>query len=448
MRKTRILCQIYLATALSVSLQAQSAIVSVTDFGAFSDGSNSAATTAAFTQAFAAAAPTGKVIVPPGDYAIDNSTGAFTINNYNGEFKFEGNSRVVFNTSSQPGIAFKTGWGLRISGFHSTYSSPAASQVPDAPALSFTDTTNTFLNEVIVENSSGTAIYFSNCLEPKISNTAAIKSRGEGIRFNNSRNVEVANATVTDSSMDAIVFSTASGTTGRDGALVTNVAVTGSKRRGIVVLGKSKVTITSFTVESADMSAIYCGTDSGMALPNQVLYQGGIIKNSAGFGIEFNGLRTCSFANIQVVATGDRGVSGTASVGSVDLRNIRVSSNQLGDGFNFTNVATVRISDCTAENSPGYGFYFNSVGNTIANALTASNVSSQSPLNRAIWFENGASVLAFDLVVLDNRSAPAGFNVGTVAITRGALHSIASNIPNGSLQIQNLSPGVNVTQVD
>src|ERR1700757_2329759 len=75
---------------------AQNAIVSVIDFGAFSDGTNAAATTGAFQQAFAAASPAGQVVIPSGYYAINNP---FTVSNFDGEVRVQGDAHIVFQSS-------------------------------------------------------------------------------------------------------------------------------------------------------------------------------------------------------------------------------------------------------------------------------------------------------------------------------------------------------------
>jgi len=437
-----------LFAALTGVLANAQATVNVTSYGALINGTNSTATTAAFRTAFAAAGLAGKVVVPPGTYAIDNSAGPLTINNFQGEFKFEGNAQLVFGVGSQAGMQFNSGTGMRVIGFHSTYSSPVSSPVPGMAALAFNGTTNTFVDDVMVEKSPGPGLYFIGSVNAKVSNASILNSQSQGILFLNSLDAELVNATVTNSGQEGIVFQTNSGSTAQDGAHGANLTVTGAQGHGIAVYGESKVTISGFTVNSSTNSGIYCGTSSGSATPANVLYQGGVIDSPAGFGIEIADATSCAFANIQVNAAGNRGVSGSAPGGTVELRNIRVTGNTTGDGFNLSNLGTVRISDSAAEKSPGYGFFFSNVQAVVATALTAYDVSSQNSLHRAVWFQNGASVVAFDLTLIDDQRSPTGFVVGTSAINTGAIHSVASAIVNGTLQIQNRSTGVSVTSVN
>src|SRR5262249_33506117 len=74
--------------------------VSVTSYGAFSDGTHAIQTTAAFKSAFSEN-PSAQIIVPPGAYAIDNSSGPLIIINFNGELRFQGQAQLVFNTPTQ-----------------------------------------------------------------------------------------------------------------------------------------------------------------------------------------------------------------------------------------------------------------------------------------------------------------------------------------------------------
>src|SRR6476660_6764210 len=90
-------------------------ILSVTDLGARPDRTNATATTAAFRSAFTTNS-TGQIRVPPGQYLIDNSGGAFAIANFSGELRFEGNAQLVFTNNNLGGLIFVGGSGARIYG--------------------------------------------------------------------------------------------------------------------------------------------------------------------------------------------------------------------------------------------------------------------------------------------------------------------------------------------
>jgi hypothetical protein len=273
-------------------------------------------------------------------------------------------------------------------------------------------------------------------------------SLGEGVRFDNCQNAEIVNVAVQNPGQDGLVFFTASGTGARAGAHATNISVTGSHQRGISVLGATQVTVGGFRVDGSTSTGIFCGTSSGSGVPDEVIFQGGLVTNTGGYGIEFDSQNSCSFANIHVDAAGSRGVSGSAPAGTAELRNIRVTNNTSGDAFNFTSVKTVLISDSSAEDSPGYGFFFEGVSNAVTTALSTLNVAQANSLHRAIWFQNGGTVISVGSVILDSQTTASGYVIGTTGMSKGSLHGVASSIARGALQVQNSSPGVSVSLIN
>ncbi len=433
---------------LSGVSKAQNQIVSVSTYGAFSDGSNAAATTSAFQQAVLAAGINGKVTVPPGQYAIDNSNGPLVFNNFGGEFKFEGNAALIFSTPANAGLQFSAGTGLRVVGFHSKYLIAPTAAVTNAPALGFFNTSSTILSEATIENSPGAAIYFSNAAQPKVANIITMSSLAEGVRFDNCLSAEITNAQIMNSGTDGLVIYTGAGNSANAGAHATNISVTGSGRRGISVVGSNQVTIGAFHVNASGSSSIFCGTGTGSDVPDHVQFEGGVITAGSYFGIEFQNQNSCAFANIDIDTPGGRGVSGTAPTGSVQLRNIRVRNNLQGDAFNFTGVQTVMISDSAAENSPGYGFFFESVSRAVVTGVTTLDVSKASSLQRAVWFQHGGTVVASNVEIDDDQVLPSGLIIGTTGMSRGVINGVSSLIASGTLQVLNLSPGVTVSLIN
>src|SRR5579862_3814412 len=98
-------------------------VVSVVSLGAASDGTHPVETTEAFRRAFANDQK-GEVLVPPGTYLIDNSTGPLTINNFSGRLEFHGTAQLVFTDNSKSGVLFVGGSGATIRGLRATYVTP------------------------------------------------------------------------------------------------------------------------------------------------------------------------------------------------------------------------------------------------------------------------------------------------------------------------------------
>lgn len=425
-------------------LQAQ--IVTVTDLGALPNGTNSAATTAAFAKAFSSA-PTGKIIVPPGSYLIDNSKGPLTLTNFSGEFNFEGLARLVFTAPQKSGIVFNGGSAARIIGFRSVYQTLPASMVTGVAALSVVNTTNTFLDLITIENSPGAGFYCYNSLEPKLANAAVWSSLAEGFRLDDSRNVQLANISVIGSGSDGVAIWRSSGSSDRDGALLSNITVRNAVRRGISITGTSSVTVSSFMVEASGSSGALCASADGSAVPAHVLFQGGIIEATGGFGLEAKNVTSCAFTNIDVFNTRDRGLNAVAPGGSIAVQGVRVSGNLTNDGFWFQSLNQVKVADSTAENVPGYGFMFDTCNQVVASGLKTQNVSMANSLHRTIWFQNGGTVAATDLTITDTQPAATGYVTGTSNMQKGFLHTVASGLYNGKLVVQNYSPAVAVSMV-
>lgn len=428
------------------SAWSQSASVRVTDYGAFPDGSDPAATTAAFAQAFAAAT-NGKVIVPPGDYAIDNAKCALAVNNFTGELKFEGRARLVFQTPGQPGIAFNGGDGARIIGLHALYSVSTGSYTGSS-AIAFNNTSNTVVEQLDIDNSPGPGIYFNNAVDPKIMNATISGTAGEGVRCDNCRTPEFANISVTGSGNDGVLIWGGQGVNDRDGGHLSHIVVKSPTRKGISIVGQNHVTVAGFFVSNTGSSGLYCASESGTGTGDQILFQGGFVVSPVGFGIEFKNMASCSVTNVEVNAAANHGVYASAPSGIINVQNVRVRGAQAGNGFQFCNVAQVRISESTAENTGAYGFFFDSVASVLATGLKTYNVSLTNSLHRAIWFQNSASVLAFNLTVMDDQSTASGYILGTSNVQRGTLKSISSNLKSGTLAVQNGSTGVAVSLVN
>jgi hypothetical protein len=427
-----------------ICLHAQ--IVSVTDMGALSNGTNAAATTSAFLKAFAAA-PTGKVIVPPGAYLLDNSKAPVTITNFGGEFKFEGLARLVFTAPQKSGIVFNGGSAARILGLRAGYQTLPATMVTGVATVSVVNTTNTFLDQITIENSPGAGLYVYNSLEPKVSNAATWSSLAEGFRFDDSRSVELANISVINSGSDGVALWRSSTSSDRDGGLLSNISVRNAVRRGISITGTSSVTVTSFTVDVSGSSGIYCASDTGSAVPNHVIFQGGVIEGTGGFGAEAKNPGSCTFTNLDIFNTRDRGLTATAPTGTIVVQGVRVLNNLTNDSFWFQGINQVRVSESSAENSPGYGFMFDTCTQVLVSGLKTQNVSIANSLHRTIWFQNGGTVTATDLTITDTQGAATGYITGTSNMQKGIIHSVASGLYNGQLSVINYSPAVKIMMV-
>ncbi len=433
------------------------ATVDVTQLGGKADGTNAPATTAAFRQAFQLAA-SGTILVPPGTYLLDNSAGPVMVADFSGELRFSSNAKLQFTANTHGGLWFLGGNKARIYGLRAGYVSPPPVRVGSEEAIKFDGSTDTLLTDVTIENSPAAGVLFFNSIRPKVVNALIQNTRADGLHFANCQDAEVLNLTTAGTGDDGLAFVNYLSSPDRTGGLAKNITVRNSAARGITVVGQSLVRISGFLVENTSSSGVLCGEDSfwKTRIPTGVRFSGGQIR-AAGrlrpavgntFGIEVhNG--SCAFSEIEVSGSADRGVSAFGPDRTLAMSGVRVKSNLSGDSFNIQ-VDQADISNAKAEDSPGYGFFFGNCSSVFASRLTTLNVSRNSPLHRAIWFENVREIKATDMTIEDNQATPTGYALGTYSSTTapaGYIRGISATIPGGRLLIENSSPSVSISGI-
>lgn len=450
------LCAVFTAVPAQVCGQT---INMVTDMGAFNNGTNATANTKAFQNAFFNY-PNGKIIVPPGNYAIDNSQGAITITNFNGELKFEGSAILLFQNNIQGGFRFLGGTGMRIEGMHGNY--PNAPTQRAGTEFSFTGSVDAFVKDITAENSPGAAIMFTSCIRPKVINAVATNSIADGFIFANSQDAQLVNLTTNHTLDNGLALYNYLIYDDLHGATISNVRVTNSYAHGIAVVGTSHVTISGFAVDKTRGSAVFIGQDPTYQtrISDQVTVEHGYVRGSGTlnppggttFGLEYNQPVSVVFSDIQVEGSNGRSVSGMGPSSRVYLRNVRAKGNLSSDDFVFYKTAYADVMNCSSENSTGAGFIFNAVNSVVARRLTSINSSRSSSLNRAMWFQDNGYVNAGGLLVVDNQAVPTGFIVGTSnspGLTEaGSIQGVASGIVHGTLRIQNYASGTHFSGVN
>ena len=142
------------------------AVFNVKSFGAKGDGVTD--DTAAVTAAFAAlGSGKGTVYVPQGDYLINNSSGPFTIANFNGAVSFAGGARFVFSSNTQGGLFFTGRTGATLNDIDVVYQTAPTARVSGCNAIRVSTATDTVITNIKVENSCGIGFLFLNSVRPK-----------------------------------------------------------------------------------------------------------------------------------------------------------------------------------------------------------------------------------------------------------------------------------------
>lgn len=430
--------------------------INVVSLGASANGTNAAATTAAFQTAFANN-PNGKIVVPAGQYLIDNSSGPLLINNFSGQLEFQGNAQLVFTTNSLGGLFFEGGSGARISGLQAAYATPPTVRASPNEQIKFSDTTNTSLTNISVQNSPAAGILFYNSVNPSVDKATVTNSLADGLNFSNCQNARVSNLTTMNTGDDGLSFLNYAQYPNKTGGTAQNINITNSLSRGIAIMGQSNVTVTGFQIQNTASSGVLVAQDTAYntRIPANVVIQNGTVAGAGTFpplagnhyGLEYNSQTSVSFSNITVTGSGDAGLSGASPNGSVTVNNVTVQSPQSGVGFLFYQTGAVQVSNLTAEDVPSDGFLFLQSSRVVAQGLNALDVSQSDPLRRAVWFENGRSILATDLKIVSSAGEAnvVGAYQGAGYNQSGSVKGITAEIAGGALSIENNSNQLIIT---
>jgi polygalacturonase len=439
------------------SASAQS-VVNVQTLGAFANGTNAAATTAAFQSAFNNY-PNAQIIVPAGTYAINNASGPLTINNFSGQFIFEGGAQLIFTSNELGGLLFVGGSGATVTGLTANYSTPPTYRNSPNEMIKFSGTTNTTVTNITVYNSPAAGILFYDSTNPKVAGATVIDSLADGLNFSNCQNAQVTNLTTQNTGDDGLSFVNYAQYPNLTGGFAQNISITNSKARGIAVVGQSNVTVNGFQIQNTSSSGVLVAQDTAYdtRVPANVLIENGTI-NGAGtlapltgnqYGVEYNAQTSATFTNLTVIGSGGNGFSGASPKGTVTLSGVTVESPGANSvGFNFYQTRTVHATNLTATEIPSYGFMFYQSSTIVASGLTAIDTAVSDSLRRAIWFEDSASISATNLNIVS--AAGEAYVIGCYTDTgyaapTGSVKNISAQVTGGALAIQNSCSKVTFT---
>ncbi len=425
-------------------------VYNVKAYGAKGDGSTD--DTAAFTAAFAAlSGGIGTVYVPAGTYVINNSSGPFTINSFNGTFQFAGGAKLMFTTNNQQGIKIVNGFGAHVEDMDITYQN--AITTPGSEAFIISSTTDITVNNFRLEESPSSGLVFLQNIRPKATNIYIEHTWADGLDFFNDQDGQVTNLTTFDTRDDGLAFvSFASGYTKYTGGQATNITVASSTGRGIAIMGQSNVTVSNFSISTTSDPGVLVAQDTvfgtqvpgNVTISNGTIQAAGVLAQRSGDGDDQYGMEygttygTISFSNINIMGGVSRGFSGFTATGTVKATNIYVNGNGAQQAISL-GAPTVDADNLTAQNTPSYGIYISGSGNVSAKNLTAIDTAQTDSLHRAVWFQSNTNVEANTIHVIDDQGSPTGYIVGGYSNTAGDINDIQGTITNGTLLTQSLS---------
>jgi hypothetical protein len=397
--------------------------------------------------------PNSTIRFPAGTYLIDNSGGYMSFSKFNGTLFFDPNATLVCNSVLRGCLELAGGSGARILNVRIVYSTQPTTRTSEY-AIHLLQTTDTIVDGAVVEMSPSAGILSDQAIRPTVTRATigpvpAFHTLADGIHFANCQDPKVSDSTVINSGDDGIAFVNYANGPNNSGGLASNVVVRNSATRGITVVGQSDVIVSNFLVDTTVDAGILCTQDTSYntAIPDQVIFRNGIIKNSGSIGAYFESAKSCEFSGLEVYGSKGYSVGGENPGGKVILSNIYTNGG--ASGFTMTHTATAILNNLTVEATPGYGFYINTGGGiALADNLRAINVAQTDPasFHRAIWFEGNATFRSHALTVIDNQPVATGYIVGEYGTTSsGVATGIQASISNGALTIISTSPHVRLS---
>lgn len=402
------------------------------------------------------------LLVPAGVYRIDNGAGELAVSGLSGRLVFEPGAVFEFADVSTGGFQITSCNGLEIHGFRARWATTPTIRVTGADVLDCIDCQNLNVVDLRIENSPGMAMLLRNCKSAHLSRLRVSNTLADGIHVRDSGDVTVSDLIANNTGDDSLAFirydvagePPVTGTEYDGPCVATNIISTGSRARGIVVVGMSNVAVGNFLIRDSKAQGIIVGNDvfTQGHHPQKVTVSDGILHSCGEvsgvhaitvFEEEAGGVQA-SFSNIDIIDPLNNGVyvteinAGTKWKDSqVEFNNVRVFNAGLF-GFQLE-YAKVHLSDCRVNGAPGYGFFFNDCPQVFWNNLEAEAVGNATYSNRALFHADCAIVLGQGLKVIDERGTPQGYKVGDSGSGWGRVYNVQYRIPSGSLTIETAS---------
>ncbi len=348
------------------------------------------------------------VVLPPGDYLVDNELEKpqITVSNFSGSFTMRDGARLVFTENGMNangtvktecgtnpggtivpcrlgilGVRFSSGTGARFYGLSNGWQDgrPTKRYGSRGP-FEWEGTTDTLVEAARVDGSQAAGLGFvsskltdtvvKRCVRPVVRDAIVENTMADGIHVANCQDAEVADSHTSNTGDDGIAFLNFSDRPDLSGGYAHDVTVTKSRARGIAVAGQRDVTIGRFQVgtnqptpDGSSVSGLWCAyasTPADTRVPSNVVFKDGSVyhggtfrgtpewpgQNGNKYGIEYGDVESVRFDNVTVVSPGTRGVSGHISLGQ--LPNGAV----IGDGI-------VHLSNIEVRDVPESGFDLN-----------------------------------------------------------------------------------------
>jgi hypothetical protein len=216
------------------------------------------------------------VVFPAGDYRIDNSGTPPIIRNFGGTVDFEPSARFIFTNNRTKGLVYQGGTWARFYNLNTTFSTLPPVRVTAQECLHFVKTTDTLIQNAVVNGSAAAGILFGRSVRPTVRNATISNTRADGLHFSACGGVRVSSLRTNNTGDDGLAFLDYGGSTLHGGYAV-DIEVRNSKARGIAVVGQRDVEICDFLVHGTREAGLYVARELsyGTATPANVSYHDG-----------------------------------------------------------------------------------------------------------------------------------------------------------------------------
>lgn len=368
------------------------------------------------------------IIVPPGNYLIDNST-VRQINNFRGKLICSPGVLFTFTDATQRGLHFYGG-SPKLSGLRITTRDVPVSRELNAPMLCMDGASDIVIDDLEIARSAGAGALFRLCNGFQGSNIRIRNTLSDGLDFFNSSKISLTNFLSENTGDDGLAFLSYTSLAQSYDIVARNIIVKNSDTRGISVVGPERVIVDGFTVENTRGSGVivYQDTANGLRQPANVKFSNGIIKDAGQkilsgtysgnrYGIEVANCGDADFLNIHVENSAASGfVSANTQPSVLTSRNVRVkTSADKGFLVSVASGGAWHHDGCETIDTQGHGFNTSvAAGGTmtfgtriVRQAALAGGGSGVN--NRAVFDSIGGMVSGRSTVIIDNQASNTGY---------------------------------------
>ena len=230
-----------------------------------------------------ALAGSNNVVLPPGDYRVNNdpALGYIVLNNFSGSLTMHEGARFVFQHTRGRGFQLYSGTGAKFYNLTGTFPTLPPKRVVPQELFFFDRTTDTLVRDVDINGSASTGLFFGRGVRPVVNGGLIRNTRADGVHMANTQDARVVNLTTDTTGDDGISFVSYGGSRQGIGGYANNVTVRRGETRGITVIGSAEVLIENFRIEDTRTSGIMVAQESsyGTPVPYDVVARNGTIVN-------------------------------------------------------------------------------------------------------------------------------------------------------------------------